>query len=91
MLPMELIEVGGFNGICPNGVPDPTLGADFCQFDDGVGQTVPLPDATTGSRNEPIRQKALQILNGTKAYRKLFGEVFPEVGRGAPIDFFMFG
>jgi len=91
MPPTELIEVGGFNGICPNGVPDPTLGADFCQFDDGVGQTVPLPDATTGSRNEPIRQKALQILNGTKAYRKLFGEVFPEVGRGAPIDFFMFG
>src|SRR5262249_15666032 len=38
-----------------------------------------------------IRQKALQILNATPAYRALFGEVFPEVKAGAPIDFFMFG
>jgi cytochrome c peroxidase len=90
MPPTELIEVGGFNGTCPFGVPDPTLGAAFCQFDDGIGETVPLPDGT-GSRNEPIRQKALAILNATPAYRKLFGEVFPEVKAGAPIDFFMFG
>jgi cytochrome c peroxidase len=91
MPPTELIEVGGFTGTCPNGVPDPTLGPDFCQFDDGLGETVPLPDPATGSRNEPIRQKALQILNATPAYRALFGEVFPEVAAGAPIDFFMFG
>jgi cytochrome c peroxidase len=92
MPPTELIEVAGFTGTCPNGVvPDPTLGADFCQFDDGLGHTVPLPDLSTGSRNEPIRQKTLQILNATPAYRKLFGEVFPEVKHGAPIDFFMFG
>src|SRR5262245_6673869 len=91
MPPTELIEVAGFTGTCPNGVPDPTLGPDFCQFDDGLGQTVPLPDPVTGSRNEPIRQKALQILNATPAYRSLFGEVFPEVAAGAPIDFFMFG
>src|SRR6266567_9020349 len=91
MPPTELIEVAGFTGTCPNGVPDATLGSDFCQFDDGVGQTVPLPDPITGSRNEPIRQKALQILNDTPAYRTLFGEVFPEVTLGAPIDFFMFG
>jgi cytochrome c peroxidase len=90
MPPTELIEVGGFNGTCPNGVPDPTLGPAFCQFDDGIGEIVPLPDST-GSRNEPIRQKALAILNATPAYRKLFGEVFPEVKKGAPIDFFMFG
>jgi cytochrome c peroxidase len=90
MPPTELIEVAGFNGTCPGGVPDPTLGAAFCQFDDGKGATVPLPD-TTGSRNEPIRQKSLAILNATPAYRKLFGEVFPEVAAGAPIDFFMFG
>jgi cytochrome c peroxidase len=90
MPPTELIEVGGFNGTCPGGVPDPTLGPDFCQFDDGKGETVPLPDGT-GSRNEPIRQKALAILNANPKYRQLFGEVFPEVKAGAPIDFFMFG
>jgi cytochrome c peroxidase len=90
MPPTELIEVAGFNGTCPNGVPDPTLGSAFCQFDDGKGETVPLPDST-GSRNEPIRQKALSILNASSAYRQLFGEVFPEVKAGAPIDFFMFG
>jgi cytochrome c peroxidase len=90
MPPTELIEVAGFNGTCPNGVPDATLGAAFCQFDDGKGEIVPLPDGT-GSRNEPIRQKALSILNASHAYRQLFGEVFPEVAAGAPIDFFMFG
>ena len=88
--PTELIEVAGFNGTCPNGVPDPTLGPAFCQFDDEKGETVPLPDAT-GSRNEPIRQKGMSILNATPAYRQLFGELFPEVKAGAPIDFFMFG
>jgi cytochrome c peroxidase len=90
MPPTELIEVGGFNGTCPGGVPDPTLGPAFCQFDDGKGEIVPLPDGT-GSRNEPIRQKSLAILNASPAYRNLFGEVFPEVKAGAPIDFFMFG
>jgi cytochrome c peroxidase len=90
MPPTELIEVGGFNGTCPNGVPDPTLGAAFCQFDDGKGEIVPLPDGT-GFRNEPIRQKALALLNANPEYRKLFEEVFPEVENGAPIDFFMFG
>jgi cytochrome c peroxidase len=91
MPPTELIEVAGFNGTCPNGVPDATLGSAFCQFDDGRGQTVPLPDPTTGSRNEPIRQKTLAFLNGSPAYRRLFGAVFPAVNAGAPIDFFMFG
>src|SRR5260370_41002730 len=90
MPPTELIEVAGFNGTCPGGVPDPTLGPDFCQFDDGIGETVPLPDST-GSPNEAIRQKALGILNATPAYRTLFGEVFPEVKAGAPLDFFQLG
>lgn len=91
MPPTELIEVAGFTGTCPNGVPDPTLGPGFCQFDDGLGEAVPLPDPATGSRNQPIRLKALELLNATPAYRQLFAEVFPEVGQGAPIDFFMFG
>ena len=90
MPPTELIEVAGFTGTCPHGVPDPTLGPAFCQFDDGKGDAVPLPDGT-GTRNEPIRQKALTLLNANAKYRELFGEVFPEVKAGAPIDFFMFG
>ena len=94
MPPTELIEVAGFKGTCPNGVPDPTLGPRFCQFDDGAGPgvAVPLPDGS-GFRNEPIRQAALATLNATPAYRHLFGEVFPETGppQNKPIDFFMFG
>src|SRR5260370_35532539 len=90
MPPTELIEVAGFTGTCPSGVPDLTLGSAFCQFDDGKGSTVPLP-VSTGPRHEPIRQKGLALLNATPAYRKLFGEVFPEVAAGAPIAFFMFG
>jgi cytochrome c peroxidase len=91
MPPTELIEVAGFTGTCAAGVPDAALGPAFCQFDDGLGESVPLPDPITGSRNEPIRQRALELLNASSAYRRLFGEVFPEVEQGAPIDFFMFG
>jgi cytochrome c peroxidase len=91
MPPTELIEVAGFTGTCPSGVPDATLGPAFCQFDDGLGQPVPQADPSTGSRNEPIRQAALDLLNATPAYRQLFGDVFPEVRLGAPIDFFMVG
>ena len=91
MPPTELIEVAGFTGTCPGGVPDVTLGPAFCQFDDGLGESVPLPDSATGSRNEPIRQEALALLNSTPAYLVLFGEVFPEVKQGVPIDFVMFG
>ena len=92
--PTELIEVAGFKGTCPNGVPDPLLGPRFCQFDDdtGPGRPVPLPDSS-GFRNEPIRQATLTALNGSAAYRQLFREVFPETGppQNRPIDFFMFG
>lgn len=91
MPPTEMIEVAGFTGTCPAGVPDAALGPAFCQFDDGLGERVPLPDPSTGFRNEPIRQTALELLNATPAYRQLFGDVFPEVRQGAPIDFFMFG
>jgi len=91
MPPTELIEVAGFTDTCPGGVPDALLGPAFCQFDDGFGETVPLPDPATANRNEPIRQKALSILNSIPAFRAAFAEVFPEVAAGAPIDFFMFG
>jgi cytochrome c peroxidase len=41
--------------------------------------------------NFAIRAEVLNRLNAVEAYRKLFGEVFPEVKNGAPIDFDMFG
>jgi cytochrome c peroxidase len=82
--PTELVEVAGFTGTAG------TIGPEFDQFDDGQGQDVPPPDAT-GFRNEPIRQAVLDRLNGSPAYRALFGAIFPEVAAGAPIDFTMFG
>ena len=90
MPPTELIEVGGFNGACSD--PDPVFAANNCQFDvHGPAQPLPPVDAD-GFRNEPIRQLMLGVLNGSPTYRRLFGQVFPEVRRDhAPIDFFMFG
>jgi cytochrome c peroxidase len=96
MPPTELTEAAGYTGTCPNGIPDPTLGPRFCQFDDGLGLPVPMPEPGEDgsfSRNNPIRREALKSLNGSAAYRRLFGEVFPEVAgsHGKPIDFHMFG
>jgi cytochrome c peroxidase len=82
--PTELVEAAGFTGTRG------TIGPEFDQFDDGLGEPVPLPDGS-GFRNEPIRQQILGTLNATPAYRELFGESFPEVAGGAPIDFSMFG
>jgi cytochrome c peroxidase len=41
--------------------------------------------------NYAIRAEVLRRLNDSSAYQRLFGEVFPEVSRGAPITFDMFG
>jgi cytochrome c peroxidase len=84
MPPTELTEAAGYTGTRG------TISRAFDQFDDGLGLSVPLPDAS-GSRNDPIRKKVLSVLNNTPAYRELFAEVFPEVRDGAPIDFNMFG
>jgi len=75
--PTEQIEVAGFTG---TGGP----------FDDGLGHPVPEPDAS-GFRNEPIRQKVLELLNASPVYRSAFGALFPEVAQGGPIDFVMLG
>ncbi|HEU4401761.1 MAG TPA: cytochrome c peroxidase [Candidatus Polarisedimenticolia bacterium] len=82
--PTELVEVAGFTGTRG------TIAPEFDQFDDGLGGSVPLPDAS-GFRNEQIRRVVLARLNGSPAYRALFGAIFPEVVAGAPIDFTMFG
>ena len=82
--PTEMTEVAGFTGT--KGTGDPR----FDQFDDGKGTPVPPPDGS-GFRNEPIRQKVLERLNASKAYRTLFGRIYPEVAAGGPITFAMFG
>jgi cytochrome c peroxidase len=41
--------------------------------------------------NDAIRDEVLNRLNSIRAYRRLFGRVFPEVRAGAPITFEMFG
>jgi cytochrome c peroxidase len=82
--PTELVEVAGFTGTAG------TIGPAFDQFDDGLGSPVPAPDSN-GFRNEPIRQEILSRLNSIPAYRTLFGELFPAVASGGPIDFTMFG
>src|SRR5262249_2852535 len=78
------VEVAGFTGT------KGTIGPEFDQFDDGEGSVVPRPDAS-GSRNDPIRAAVLARLNASPAYRKLFGDSFPSVAAGGPIDFSMFG
>lgn len=82
--PTELVEVAGFTGTAG------TISPEFDQFDDGLGGVVPPPDAS-GFRNEPIRQAVLARLNGSAAYRQLFGQLFPSVKAGGLIDFKMFG
>jgi cytochrome c peroxidase len=41
--------------------------------------------------NDAIRSEVLRRLGANTAYRQLFGQVFPEVRRGAPITFEHFG
>lgn len=86
--PTEMVEVAGFTGVCRP--EDLGRTSPFCQFDDGAGEIVPLPDSS-GFRNEPIRQASLDLLNEEPAYRRLFGALFPKVAKGRPIDFEMFG
>jgi cytochrome c peroxidase len=82
----ELVEMTGFTGVTGAEDIDPS----FYPFDDGVGIPVPEPDAS-GFRNEPIRDRVLVLLNASEAYVGLFGEVFPEVQAGQPINFAMVG
>ena len=87
MPPTELTEVAGYTGTRGTAY---SLGPPFDQFDDGKGAPLPHPDLA-GFRNDPIRQVVLDRLNAIPAYVQLFGKSFPEVARGAPIDFSMFG
>jgi cytochrome c peroxidase len=80
----ELKEQAGFTGTRG------TLGQQWDQFDDGLGQAVPPPDGS-GYRNDPIRAAVEVRLNASRHYRVRFGELFSEVAAGAPITFAMVG
>ena len=82
--PTETVEVAGFTGTSHT-----DLSPRFEVFDNGQGLTVPPPDGS-GFRNQPIRDKAIGLINATQGYRQAFGKVFPEVRHGAPITFDMF-
>ena len=86
--PTETVEVAGFTGTCPGGVASVGIFQTQCQFDNDKGVSVPEPDAS-GFRNQPIRDKAVALLNDVPKYRKLFGKVFPKVAHGDAIDFRM--
>jgi len=80
--PTELKEQAGFTGT------KGTLDAEWDQFDDGIGDPVPMPDGS-GFRDEPIRAAIETRINASNGYRKRFGALFSEVAAGGPITFLM--
>jgi cytochrome c peroxidase len=68
----ELVEMAGFTGIIAN--PGP-FGPDFWQFDNGLGDPLPAPDAT-GFHNAPIQDLIDARLNGINEYLEMFGDAF---------------
>ena len=77
--PTDLVEMAGFTGTAG------TIGPEYDQFDDGLGQPVPPPDAS-GFRNAPIRAAVVARLNANARYRRLFRNAL-SLPRGRPIDF----
>jgi cytochrome c peroxidase len=85
MPPTELNEAAGFTG-----TKNTNLDPRFNAFDDGLGDSVPLPDAS-GFRNEPIRMRVVERLNASAKYVKLFGEIYPDINSGhQPVTVLMF-
>jgi cytochrome c peroxidase len=76
----ELKEQAGFTGT------KGTLGQQWDQFDDGLGDPVPPPDGS-GYRNDPIRAAVEVRINNSHSYRKKFAVIFPDVAAGGPITF----
>jgi cytochrome c peroxidase len=74
----ELVEMAGFSGITAN--PGP-FGPDHFQFDNGVGQLLPAPDAS-GFHNFPIQAAIDARLNAIPGYLDRFGRIF---NRGMPL------
>jgi cytochrome c peroxidase len=71
------------NAVCT----DPDIGI----FNDGHGFPVPPIDPSINSANFRIRDKVLELINDNREYRKLFGDIYPSVKHGAPVDFIMAG
>ena len=78
----SLEEMAGFTGTTG------TLDSEFDVFDDGLGEDVPAPNPR-GARGELIRDVIVDRLNAIAGYVDLFGDIFPDVASGDPIDFTM--
>lgn len=87
-------------GMQPRSATDRPIDSDndYKQFDD-LKPNDPkdalriLPPAYHGvdSRNSPIRHRVVEMINGIADYRTMFGQVFPSVDDGNPIEFYMIG
>jgi cytochrome c peroxidase len=80
--PTSLAEMAGFTGTAG------TLGAEFDVFDDGLGEDVPSADRG-GFFGDPVREAIEDRMNDIGAYVDLFGDIFPEVEGGDPIEYSM--
>jgi cytochrome c peroxidase len=78
--PTHFGEMAGFTGTAG------TLGDEFDDFDDGIGTAIPDPDHGEFYGN-PIREVIEDKFNGISEYVDLFGEIFPSVADGDPIDY----
>jgi cytochrome c peroxidase len=81
--PVHLEEMAGFTGTA--GFLDQELDA----FDDGLGDTIPFADRE-GLQPGGIRDAIVDRLNAIPAYVDLFGDIYPSVAQGDPIDVTMF-
>ena len=78
--PTSFAEMAGFTGTAG------TLGDEFDVFDDGLGADIPDPDHGEFYGN-PIREVIEDKFNGIPEYVDAFGEIFPNVADGDPIDY----
>jgi len=78
--PTKLAEMAGFTGTSG------TLGNEFDDFDDGLGDDVPDPDKG-GFYGGPVREAIEDKFNAIPEYVDLFGDIFPDVADGDPIDY----
>lgn len=62
-----------------------------CYFDDGLGKKLPTPFPDVVSLNAPIRDVVLDEINQMLPYREAYKKIYPSVGTGNPIEFWMIG
>jgi cytochrome c peroxidase len=76
----DLVEMAGFTGTAG------TIGPEYDQFDDGLGDPVPAPDQS-GYRNEPIRAAVAARVNSVPLYREYFSRILGGPLPPAGIDY----